>query len=135
MSKYIDELANERRNEGKIVASFNKHTCPCCGKELTKREVKLKRCAGCRCTINFVNPISTTIVCSIIIGGFTFFAIQDPGGLKEEFTPILAGILIAFICSCIFGGFKLYVNFIRECIQWLFGTGKYSDTKGKKWFK
>ena len=135
MSKYIDELANERRNEGKIVASFNKHTCPCCGKKLTKREVKLKRCAGCRCTINFVNPISTTIVCSIIIGGFTFFAIQDPGGLKEEFTPILAGILIAFICSCIFGGFKLYVNFIRECIQWLFGAGNYSDTKGKKWFK
>ena len=75
------------------------------------------------------------MVCAIIIGGFTFFAIQDPEGLKEEFMPILAGILIAFICSCIFGGFKLYVNFIRECIQWLFGTGKYSDTKGKKWFK
>ena len=122
-------------NQHKIVASFNKHTCPCCGKELTEREVKLKSCAGCRCIINFVNPISTTIVCAIIIGGFTFFAIQDPEGLKEEFTSILAGILIAFICSCTFGGFQLYVNFIRECIQWLFGTGKYSDTKGKKWFK
>ena len=135
MSKYIDELANERRNEGKIVASFNKHTCPCCGKKLTKREVKLKRCAGCRCTINFVNPISTTIVCSIIIGGFIFAVMYNKEGLKEELNVILGGFLIAFICSCIFGGFKLYVNFIRECIQWLFGTGKYSDTKGKKWFK
>ena len=122
-------------NQHKIVASFDKHTCPCCGKELTEREVKLKRCAGCRCTIRFINPISTTIESAIFIGAFIFFAIRNTESLKEELSIILGGFLIAFICSCIFGGFKLYVNFIRECIQWLFGTGKYSDTKGKKWFK
>ena len=113
-----------------IVVSFNKERCPRCGKKLNEREIKLKKCTKCKCNINFMRP-ATPIISGIVLVGCFIGMMHD-----EEAKNMLLGILLLIIISsCITAGFKFYVKFIRECTQWLFGTGKYSNPKDKKWFK
>ena len=120
---------NIQRNSGEIRSSFNKKVCPACGNELSEREIKLKKCKHCGCTINFTSKMSF-VFGLIAIGSFPVILVLD----KDFRTCVIAFLLFGFIVNCICGGFNFFVNWARDTVQWFLGTGKYRNGEDKRRF-
>ena len=118
---------NTQRNFGEIRSSLNKNFCPACGSPLSEREVKLKKCKHCGCTINFTSKFSL-VLGFIVIGALPVVLILD----KEFRNCIIAFLLVGFILNCISGGFHFFINWMRDIVQWFLGTGKYRNGEDRR---
>ena len=120
---------NTQRNFGEIRSSFNKKVCPACGSELSEREIKLRKCKSCGCTINFTSKFSV-VVGLIAIGAVPVALVID----KNFRTCVIAFFVGGIILNCISGGFHFCVNWARDRVQWFLGTGKYRNGEDRRRF-
>ena len=123
------KVDNSRRNANEIRSSFNKKVCPACGSELSEREIKLRKCKHCGCTINFTSKFSV-VVGLIAIGAVPVALVID----KDFRTCVIAFFVGGIILNCISGGFHFCVNWARDTVQWFLGTGKYRNGEDKRKF-